>query len=279
MTAIVDGKNWESVEGAAMYKDRLYRIRALAADGSKISFGIHSLSPAIYATEHDPQSIFIDNRATFFPANWSADNAYYTSNRLAEGIEAGGTITITDYNDKEKLVSGTFKLLLTRWRSDKDGLILSPAQVEEVTLEGAFTDISVVEIPDNTAFAKIDGIPVNYEAKELGGGAGPLYVGVGMFRNYSTISIMLPDNVLPGTYTLDGIEKGMRIFKGVYEEIDSTSSSFRYPAAEGTIAIIKHNRLTDRLEGTFSFNAVTYPEGETKYEIREGTFAITYAGL
>lgn len=275
MMAEIDGNSWKSDKSAAVLNNGYLKISALASDGSMIRLGVKGTAPAVYLTEDKPTNSSLVNKGVFVPKDWDLGNLWYSSKKPLINSVAGGTITLTEIDQEKKLVSGSFKLVMTRTKQNKDGSWPDPIQYEEVNIEGSFNKISIVEIPQNTASAKVNGSA--FSPAEVSGIGGVLYEGVRLENENLNFGILVPDNVVPGTYDLDGIRNGWRKYEAFLIQREPVTDNGY--CRNGSVTITKHNRLTDRIEGSFLFDAATSLQGEVKYEIREGTFAVTYPGL
>lgn len=190
-----------------------------------------------------------ENYALFENSN---DETYFTN------PDGGGNITITDWNQDEELVSGSFKFRA----------ILSGADTLKAS-EGLFYRVEVTRFVDGadasidpstnagTFVSAVDGIPFNpFEVSAL-------EAGDCIFIKASTtnreIEIKLPLDIQSGTIMLP--EPGFIVkYKGGDGEEDAIS---------GNIILFQHQPTIKRIKGTFSF------ETETK-SISLGQFNVFY---
>ena len=284
LTGKVGGKAWKSAEAVVLFSDGYVKIRARAEDGSLISLNIRRTSPGDYATGSVLDNQYDQNKAIFVPADWQSGNNYYTlySTRVSSIVgvphdqtNAGGTITITNYQESSKLLSGKFKIVAVRRIINQSGGF---SHFEDLEMEGAFLNIPVLETPEGKGSASINGLAFNPSLSR--GGSSIQNIGFIGEDSKQSIIITIPANVVPGTYKLDHEPWGTGHFHGLYK-IDGgpSSNTGQYHARNGTVTITNHDLLRDRLAGTFWFDAAKDGEDEIQYKITAGTFDVSYPGF
>lgn len=285
MKATVAGKAWVSDEAAMIQTSNFYRIRALAEDGSMINLRMFSITPGEYIIKDLPSYPYALNKALFIPADWQTSNdQIYTTDLFSSfaslGIQVpftniGGNITITEYQENNKLVSGKFKLVLLREKAEPDE---TGSIYDEVAIEGSFTRIPLIESPANSGSARLNG--EDFNPSKITGGVAHENTGFHLLAPGKVITVTVPRNVVPGTYPIDRESWGTGFFDGLFKTEEGPPNNVTlYHSSSGTITITEHDRLTDRLAGTFSFSAAQEGVEETQYEITEGAFDVTYTGF
>ena len=175
------------------------------------------------------------------------------------------TITVSNIDTQNKTISGTFQF--TGARFDDAGNLL----MKKFT-NGSFTNISFagdITGPTSNSFsAKLDGVafdPATVNANKL---SDKIFI-VGKKASVENISLILPENVTPGTYEFDtfGDYIGMYI-------LDNTQNG-TFNAASGSITIITHNTSTKKLKGKFNFVGESLFAPNT-HNITDGEFEVTY---
>lgn len=175
-----------------------------------------------------------------------------------------GELVITEIDDVNKTISGTFSFTGYNGSSSKD-----------------FTNGTFYKIPyqeglsgnTNTFFAKVDG--VEFVEDTVGGskltvaGVPPTIMISATKNNLQTISISLNADIAVGSYTFTTSDLPL----GQYNlSLTETYIS----EAGGVLEISTHDVVNKRIVGTFSFTASPFLTGGTNFEITEGSFDITY---
>lgn len=180
------------------------------------------------------------------------------------GTESQGEIIVTEIDDVNNTISGTFSFTGT-----------NPTLMESKEFtNGVFTNITyttdISTTNNNTFFAKVDG--VEFEENLLEGTltslAGTEILTITATKNnLESIGFFLPADIATGTHTFSTFSQP----SGQYN-IGTTSSN----VADGTITISNHNTTDKIIEGTFEFTAAPLTGGGQTYSITEGEFYIEY---
>lgn len=163
-----------------------------------------------------------------------------------------GMVTISELNEANKTVSGTFNF--NAFLPGIDTIYVSKGTLYNVSYSGGdITD------PTNagTFSAKVDNnpfIPITITSRNTGN----TIITSGSTAN-ATILISVPATVEPGDYT---VPRGG--FSAKYQAINGPETT-----ADGLIKITEHNTTDKTIKGTFSF--IT-----NRSEITEGQFSVTY---
>lgn len=174
-------------------------------------------------------------------------------------------LTVTEINTVSKTVSGNFQF--TGARFTEVGVLET-----KVFTNGVFTNISYeadTPAPTNNFFtAKLDGsnyVATNIFGTQLSGKIGI----VGRRGNVENISLSVPQDATPGTYEVDMFGDYIASY------IANSTSSGSFAPDSGSITITSHDTQTNRIKGTFFFDAFSFFVPET-HQITEGTFDVTY---
>ena len=189
----------------------------------------------------------------------------FTTNSGATAAQSGGSVDVTSIDTANKKVSGTFRFLVYR-----------PIDSTSRTIsEGSFTNISYsTTLPPpsstDTFKVKIDG--VDFISAAITGVRIPVTNQITLTGSDQTgvksVSVLVPDNVTPGTYPLTTIGG---TYSGLYNK-DATT----YLASDlGSLTILEHNVSTKRIRGNFNFHATQFL-GTAQALLTAGYFAITY---
>jgi hypothetical protein len=253
--ATVGGTPWEST-GAAIINN------------NSISVGGESGGNAIQATvlKDDVVGTYevkgIGALTTFTP---EAMVAYGTSGSVAstsiyfDNDVAIGSVTITEIDDVNKTVSGTFH---SKVKSYTLGTII------EITA-GSFTKIPfVTESSQNTMKAKIDGVQFNSHVVVSASAMGTLVLNGQTLGGQQIITISVPEAIAVGTYAFGEL--------GSDQYTTYSTNGETYTSISGTLKITDHNKTTKHIEGTFAFTAEPFVFEGSNVSATEGVFSVDY---
>jgi len=176
-------------------------------------------------------------------------------------------IAITEINTQNKTISGTFQFTGIRF-ADATG---DRVEIKTFT-NGSFTNLSyAADTPspsNNTFSAKVNGanyVATNVTAIDM---MGSISI-IGRRGNVENISINVPNNIAPGTYSL----LFMGTYNGMYTIDNSGMGSFM--SDTGSITISSHDTTNDKIIGTFNFDAGSL-FSDDEYSITNGSFNVEY---
>lgn len=173
---------------------------------------------------------------------------------------AVGSVTITEIDEANKTVSGTFH---SQVKSYTDGTTF------DITA-GSFTKIPyTTELPTSTMSAKIDGVQFNSGIVVSATAAGTIVINGQTLGGAQIITISVPQSIAVGTYAFG--ELGLSDQYTTY-----TKNGKIYTSISGTLKINVHNTTTDHIEGTFSFNAEPFGFEGSNVSATEGAFSVDY---
>jgi hypothetical protein len=254
--ATVDGTSWEA-SGVAIVSDNF------------ISVGGQSGGKTVQATvfKDDVVGTYevkgIGALTTYTP---EAMVAYETTGSLAsasiyfDNTTAVGSVTITEIDEVNKTVSGTFH---SKVKSFTDGT------TTEITA-GSFTKVPyTTESTASTMSAKIDGVQFNSHVVVSAKGMGMLVINGQTLGGQQIITISVPETINTGTYALGDL--------GLSDQYTTyTTSGKNYASVSGTLTITAHNKTTKHIEGTFNFSAEPFGFEGSNISATEGAFSVTY---
>lgn len=192
--------------------------------------------------------------------------AYETSGSLAsasiyfDNIDAVGSVTITEIDEVNKTVSGTFHSKVKSY-------------TDETTIEittGSFTKIPyTTEITTSTMSAKIGGVQFNSHVVVSAKAMGMLVLNGQTLGGQQIITISVPETITVGTYTF-----GELGFSDQYTTYSANGKT--YASVSGTLKITVHNKTTKHIEGTFTFAAEPFGFEASNVSATEGVFSVNY---
>lgn len=213
-------------------------------------------------------------------------NPYITATELG----GFGQLQITEIDDENQTITGTFSLTGLRAAVDDSGNPILDGDgnpvLETISISnGAFNQIEFTNDnsggggggPQNLFFAKVDGI--DFVAEEVTTERN-LINEIPVIRVSATnaegqlIRIDIPEELGTGTFDMESISNGTQLI-GIYNP--NVNSGEDLTSNPGTITITSFNTLAGRMVATFEFTA-TDPLGAdpTVAEITEGSFEINY---
>lgn len=269
--ASVDGEAFKSSEtlGASMV-DGTFNITATEdSSGESISITVSNASEGTFDIG-GLDAVALQNGAVYMEAG--------SSNAFLAGMEGGsGEIQITEIDEENKTVTGTFSFTAVRSSFDSNGDIT--LETVEVT-GGAFTDIPyIADIPgnpENSFSVKIDGTPLDADSVTAvdAGFGGESNITISAINNSTnqSLGMVISGNLAVGEYEFSAF--------GDYQAIyipDLENGSTTYVADSGTLTITAYDPSTETIEGEFSFTAenIVDPNDTKTYAFSEGSFSVT----
>jgi hypothetical protein len=179
--------------------------------------------------------------------------------------EIAGIVDITSINTVAKTISGTFSFKASR---DSDNAEIN-------ITEGSFTDIPYKDgailppsVAADTFHVKIDG--TLFTPYAISGNAilsnHTIMVQGSDSAALKTVALTMPDNITPGSYSMDGIT-----YYGLYNNGDSSLGP-----VSGTLEILEHNTSTKRIRGKFDYKAESPVDPNIAASLTEGYFSVVY---
>jgi len=253
MTAKVNGVDWTSLgsQTSGSIINNVSACSGIAADSSRITFSVM-------------QNVVANG--TYDIGFGSGNIASYSSTATSiawssSGNNCTGTLTITSLNTSTKRMSGTFTF---------KGYRVSDNSYKDITV-GVFTNVAYQTGSTggvNAFTVKIDN--VNWVPNLITGtmNNGEITIVASNTTGTKAINLLVPDNIAPGTYLLDG--------SGSEEAYYYASSSQIGVSISGSLNITSHNTTTKNIVGTFNFIAEDIILQTTTWNISNGTFNINY---
>ncbi len=262
-----DGQTYVADVVGAIILENSMNISATRGDQQElITISLQETTTGTYEIGVIDGTTMLGNAVAYTEANGSTN----TWVAFTDGSESQGTITISEINEENSTMSGTFNFTAFNPISDP----------KEFT-NGVFTDIpysnTLQDIPtENSFFAKVDG--VEFEEDVVIGSLlslpGFSSIGISATKNSGeTIGFNLDAAILEGEHTFVAIAVSPSDTVGLY----NLSATETY-VANGTITITSHDVVNKRITATFEF--IAEPAlGSTNtdtFEITEGEFDIVY---
>ena len=238
----------------------IININGTSSDGKMISITLVAQAPGTYTVDANSPGVAAYNE----PSN--GVNISYSTNQSNDPTLSGGSVTITEIDQNNKTISGTFSF------NGYD--VSSGSGVKKVISEGVFDKLPfITTLPPasnaDTFKVKIDG--VDFSAASI---AAPIISGQLLVQGAASdgsnfVGILMPQNVQPGSYTLD-------FFGGNFiGEYNPDANTALLSQGNGTLTIIENNTTTKRIKGTFSFVASDIANTKTA-QLTEGFFSVRY---
>src|SRR5688500_16602989 len=191
---------------------------------------------------------------------YETTGSYASASIYFDNIDAVGSVTITEIDEVNKTVSGTFHSKVKSY-------------TDETTIEittGSFTKIPyTTEVTTSTMGAKIDGVQFNSNVVVSAKAMGMLGLNGQTLGGQQIITISVPETITVGTYALG--ELGLSDQYITYSKNGKT-----FVSVSGTLKITVHNKTTKHIEGTFTFSAEPFGFEANNVSGTEGVFSINY---
>jgi hypothetical protein len=194
----------------------------------------------------------------------SLTDVYYSNSG-----SANGTVTIASIDTVNHLISGSFQFKLVNPSDNSIRTVTNGVFSNIPYTKGAGSGNTPPPTGTDTLKANADGILFNPYQITTSLGSGQLVL-AGIATDGTTMALLMPDNVTPGSYNLD-FATGTYI--GIYNPPGVTVGLVSQ--ANGTLTIISHDTVAKRIVGTFSFIATPISSG-TPVTITNGYFSVSY---
>lgn len=198
-----------------------------------------------------------DATVSFTP---QGENAY--ASIYYEDAEKVGSITISEIDEVNKTISGTF--------SSKVKRVVPSEKAADIT-SGSFTKIPYstnAPASSSSLSAKVDGTLMNASIATGARAFGKLVLNGSTLDGKQIITITIPETATPGTYTFGVL--------GTTSYATYTLNPNTYESTSGSVKITAHSTTSKHIEGTFSFSAEPFGFEAETIAVTEGAFVITY---
>lgn len=265
--ATVDEKEWKAAQTSAVIDEGMISIIGMDSEGNALGLSASGTTTGTYTISPSPTGMEDAHTASYTPANASMTNTTYSSIKKMEET-VGGTLVITEIDEENQLISGTFTANVSRMNQDNETVTIL------AITNGSFNKVKYTTEPttgpENSFSGKLDGASFTPTIVSGMTAFGKLTLN---FSNSSsqTIGLAIPADIIAGEYALSGMGS---TYSATYNE----SQNRVYEAASGKLTISKHDKAAKRVEGTFNFEAQPFPGSNATgtHSITEATFALTY---
>jgi hypothetical protein len=258
--ATIDGNQWnaDSLQ-LILVNNNGVSISGLSKTGGEISMLLPEFKTGTFTLNAAslPFSFYVD-------VFGSLTDVYYSNSGSATG-----TVTIASIDTINHLVSGSFQFKLVNPSDNSIKNITNGVFSYVPYSKGSGSGTTTPPAGTDTLKAKADGILFNPYQITTSVGSGQLVL-AGIATDGTTMALLMPDNITPGSYNLDF---GTGTYIGIFNPPGVTVGLVSQ--ANGTLTILSHNTVTKRIVGTFSFIATPISSG-TPVTITEGYFSVTY---
>ncbi|MBS1596652.1 MAG: hypothetical protein JST75_00395 [Bacteroidetes bacterium] len=257
--AKIDGASWVATNNiSATVLTGLINITGTSSDGKTINISLLAGATGTYALDENSDGLASLNQTE------ATGPAIYGTNQSSDPAKSSGTVTITSIDQTNKTISGTFS-----FNGYDDA-----TTVTKVVTEGVFdrlpysSTLPPASITD-TFKVKINGTSFTASSIAAPIVSGSFFVQGAASDGSNFVGLYMPENVQPGTYTLD-------IFGGVFVgQYSPDPSTLLVSMGDGTLTVIENNSTTKRIRGSFSFKAVDASNTQSA-QLTEGYFSVGY---
>lgn len=261
--AKINGEQWiaNRVAGASRMNG-LISLTGISTQGRQL---------VITLTDSGARTYRLNSNALNFAAYVDSTDTNRTPFTTVESNQdslAGGTLTITNLDEVNKRISGTFIFKVYRTQDGK----------KKSFTEGKFTNLSYgTTLPpansNDTFRVKLGGVPFVGSSIIVINTFGKINVTYSDANNTKNVSLSINEAITVGNaYTWSGFGDNMAIYnEGL------VNPPVTYLGAGGNLTILEHNTTTKRIRGTFNFVANTFPTPTPPAKtFTEGYFSVKY---
>ncbi len=212
------------------------------------------------------------------------ESGYVGIDFTGQGLQVG-SVSVTNIDETNQTISGTFDFVATRYAMDAQGDFLTDPNTGDFVLETiAINNGSFINIPYTTDIQGNNGNSSSFEAIvdgvafENGTISGVAFNQNGFSsitlaattNNTETLSLMLDLNIAAGTYTLQALGFSLPTASYVVSNTES------YGVTTGEVTITSHDTTNQRIIGTFYFDGANVLNPAQTISVTSGSFDITY---
>lgn len=259
-TAVIDGTQWiaaDSTKGASILQGMI-NISGISVDNKQLSITLNDTVTGVYQLSQVSASL------AAYADNDSSNSYAYTTNEGQDSSQAGGLVTVTEIDKVNHTISGTFSFKVYR---DIDNH-------QKTITAGVFYKLPfATTLPpagdQDTMKAVIDG--ANWKAASIIAQslAPQLAINGSALNGSQSISLIMPLDVQPGTYTFD-------VTGLTYIAIYMPSATISRVSTSGTLNILENDPTTRRVRGNFQFQADEPLNPAIQNLISAGYFSVKY---
>jgi len=259
-TATIDGTSWiaaDSTKGASILQGMI-NISGISTGNKQLSITLNDTIPGVYKLSQVSASLaaYADN---------DSSNLYaFATNQGNDSTQAGGQVTVTEIDQVNKTITGTFSFKVYRdidnhQKTITDGVFYKLPYISSLAPANA----------EDTMQAVIDGASWKGQNIISTGIAPQLIISGSALNGSQSIGLILPLDITPGSYTFD--------FTGLtYIGTYSPTGSISRVSSGGTLTILENNPTTQRVRGNFNFTAQDLQTPGTTDQITAGYFSVKY---
>lgn len=260
--ALVNGVDWIAADTSksAYMLAGVINITGISVDNKQLSITLNDTVTGVYTLNASSTSF------AAYADNSSSGLFAYSTNASMDTSKAGGIVTITSIDKVHRLISGTFSFKVYQG-SVLDTTVLNITQ-------GVFYNLSYstslpISSSSDTLNVVIDG--TNWAAQSIvaSGLTGQLMLSGATLNGLQSVSLIMPLNVAPGSYTLD---YSNQTYIGAYIQAPSIS----LVSTNGTLTILSNDPTTHRINGNFQFLAADPAGINPSEELTNGYFSVIY---
>jgi hypothetical protein len=238
----LDGSTWESSEAYAAVSEGLINISGLK-DGNLLTITI----------DNDTEGEYDLGEGS---GNAAAYNLSGAANSYVSHIPKGkGTISVTEIDNVNETVSGTFEFTAILSNDDGEKLKIKNGHFEKIPFNVAPGET------DSELTAKVNGDDFDATYVFAGNSFDRISISANIGGSMPTIGLSFPDDLSPGSYTtsLFGDFRAQYVTDG--EDISGASG--------GDITVTSHDTDANKMIGTFEFV-------DEEFDVTDGEFTIYY---
>lgn len=220
----------------------------------------NSTESFIIAIDGTTEGTYNNTTMSYF-SGLNAQTAYANVN--PETFSKNGTIVITEVDYENNTISGTFNF--TGYSLAPN---INPASI--VFTSGIFENVPVTDLPEpgtvNEMYMRgnVDGELINFGLVEGLANPGVLVLSGHNIASQENLSVYLPENVTPGTYSLELFTE----YYATYADL----SGLTINSDSGTVTVISN--ANGWIKGTFSFSGEDFDGNQ--HSVTNGEFNIQY---
>lgn len=248
MSASIDNVEWTALDYGIYYTSDSIRIYGIGTNGEAVIITLQSNQTGTYSLGENSA-----HTAIYMP-NVQETVTYSTGSNT----NAGGTVIISEIDQTDSLISGSFNLTVYKNLLYKEitGGIFQYIKYDDTTAN-VLSNKFKFDL-DTTSYA-----PETISARHVNSN-----IMVSATDGDYTVTLKMPYGIDLGSYEIGSV------YRSVTGEYQPTAGTYLY-ADSGTLVITAYNYTTRRVKGAFTFKAIDILN-EQEATIENGSFEVNY---
>lgn len=262
----IDGVQWVANKFAIAERERgVIMLAGEATDKKQLIITLQGDTVGTYQLD-----VVVMDHVGAYHDSLSGNPFAFSTHQGSTPAESGGTVTITQIDQANKRIKGTFAFKVFRQMDN------ASHQMTEGSFDLSYDNPPHQNNPTDTFRVKINGTswtpsPVVLSAVSASWPLPIISIGATDPNTEKGIDLLMPLTVTPGSYPMDFFA-----FQYIGNYYPNDDPMKQQTSMSGTLQILEHNTNTKRIRGNFNFVAEELGNPAVSSNITEGYFSFKY---